>query len=675
MELIQISTPPTPPTPPEGSPATNLAAWAQYSIDWAKYTEDLAVFQRMQQNIGLVISPSQIVLGGRPDIPPGTGVEGPFGSRFNEIHQPVPGMKGYSDTRGPDQIGAWVDANTGLLRFDRLPDGSRLAGRFQNSNGGQYNGYFPPINKKDPVLPPDDKVTTPVGTNPILPPDDKVTTPVGTNPVLPVNPPVIISPPAPTPPPPPPPTVRTINLRDLVTLSAYTIDRQYIKGTLRDIPKEKIRVSNNSSEVDITVTMLGLAGVSFNPHTFDLPKASSIDVDVLFDPTVIDSYPEGVSAVNCVVNLTSNSAIFDPLPPPPPTPPAPPQPQPLPPVLPPFTPTPSTPITPTPTPSTPIQEDGWVERRYGPSQLSQAGIPRPINANRSVFESRQIQPELVRTIPEIAYANGELPAPYFITWGKLINLQQGRRYKFDVRTDDGMRVFVDGRLVLDAWRDQPPTTYTFYVDGLSGLRSIFIEYYNDRGIGTATVQWQLATSEVVNVVYDEPPPPPIFEPPIQILSPPPPPPPVPLPPPTPPVTTVWVDGTGAGGLSLGLPPAGWVQDPFGGAWYPPNDPYVLRDFDRAARPTTIVSAIDGSRGTFDPSRPATTTNTTVEVINPVPPVLIAPPPPPPPPPPVPQVFIVEQPTFFNDFSNDTSFGTRDRFVGGGGFTLEDQFLI
>jgi hypothetical protein len=46
--------------------------------------------------------------------------------------------------------------------------------------------------------------------------------------------------------------------------------------------------------------------------------------------------------------------------------------------------------------------------------------------------------------------------------------------------------------------------------------------------------------------------------------------------------TPYVDGTN-GKLNYGAPPTGWVQDPFGGAWYPPDDPYVLRDFDRAVR--------------------------------------------------------------------------------------------
>jgi hypothetical protein len=197
-------------------------------------------------------------------------------------------------------------------------------------------------------------------------------------------------------------------------------------------------------------------------------------------------------------------------------------------------------------------------------------------------------------------------------------------------------------LVLDAWRDQPPTTYTFYVDGLSGLRSIFIEYYNDRSIGTATVEWSLATTPFP--IRDFPPPPPIDVPPIEIISPPPPK--EKLPPAITPVTSFWVDGTGKGGLTPGLPPAGWVQDPYGGAWYPPDHPYVLRNFDR-----DVYSVLN--------------TNPPTETVYPV--LSLAPPPPPPPP----QVFIVEEPVFFNDFST----GGDVKYGNSKGFTLEDQFLI
>jgi hypothetical protein len=61
------------------------------------------------------------------------------------------------------------------------------------------------------------------------------------------------------------------------------------------------------------------------------------------------------------------------------------------------------------------------------------------------------------------------------------------------------------------------------------------------------------------------------------------PPPPPSPPPQP--TTTWVDGTGAGGLNYGTPPDGWVRDPYGGAWYPADHPYVTSGWGGRDIPT------------------------------------------------------------------------------------------
>ena len=371
------------------------------------------------------------------------------------------------------------------------------------------------------------------------------------------TPPVVTQPPItttpvftqpPSPPTPPAPSVRTINLRDFVTLSSYTIDRQYIKGSLRSIPKEVITVTNRSTELDITVSLLGLAGVSFNPSTFELTKNSSREVDVIFDYAAIDTYPEGVSAVTCVMNLSSNSVVVDPLP--------------------------ATAPAPIPTPTQPV-------------------LPPPVP-----------QPPVFTPPPQ-------LPPPDLVTGGGT------------PATQDGIG-FV-------------PTTTTR----------------------------------------------------TPVLPPPPPPP----PPPIPPVTTVWVSGL-EGGLKYGLPPAGWVQDPFGGTWYPPDDPFVLRDFDRAARPTTIVSAIDGSTGTFNPNQTVSSTGVSVDIINPIlilPPM--DPPPLPPPPPPEPDAFVSSGPTIITDFglNEPETFAATGGSGGGGGyvslsdtqftlsdygtFRLEDQFLF
>ena len=54
-------------------------------------------------------------------------------------------------------------------------------------------------------------------------------------------------------------------------------------------------------------------------------------------------------------------------------------------------------------------------------------------------------------------------------------------YTITVTADDGVRVWVDGNLIIDQWHDQPPTSYsaTGYLN--AGWHNIHVEYYQDVG--------------------------------------------------------------------------------------------------------------------------------------------------------------------------------------------------
>lgn len=56
-------------------------------------------------------------------------------------------------------------------------------------------------------------------------------------------------------------------------------------------------------------------------------------------------------------------------------------------------------------------------------------------------------------------------------------------YTLDVVADDGIRVWVDGQIVLDAWVHQGATSYTVPLN-LNGQHSIRIEYFEDGGSAT-----------------------------------------------------------------------------------------------------------------------------------------------------------------------------------------------
>ena len=57
------------------------------------------------------------------------------------------------------------------------------------------------------------------------------------------------------------------------------------------------------------------------------------------------------------------------------------------------------------------------------------------------------------------------------------------RWRFAVTADDGVRLYIDRQLVLNAWIDQPPTTYRVEVDLPAGSRTGRMEYYENGGGG------------------------------------------------------------------------------------------------------------------------------------------------------------------------------------------------
>jgi N-acetylmuramoyl-L-alanine amidase len=69
-------------------------------------------------------------------------------------------------------------------------------------------------------------------------------------------------------------------------------------------------------------------------------------------------------------------------------------------------------------------------------------------------------------------------------WTRTINLNAGI-YRFHVLGDDGIRLWIDGNLVIDKWLDQGPTEYTVDRTLSAGPHNFKIEYYENGGGATA----------------------------------------------------------------------------------------------------------------------------------------------------------------------------------------------
>jgi uncharacterized protein YkwD/chitodextrinase len=105
-------------------------------------------------------------------------------------------------------------------------------------------------------------------------------------------------------------------------------------------------------------------------------------------------------------------------------------------------------------------------------------------------------PALVRTDPQINFDWGGNPpdrsvgrSGFSARWQGSFNFAQGA-YTFSAMTSDGMRVYVDGSLILDRWSDQAATQYTVQQTLSQGLHAITVEYYENTGWSTAHLTWQ-----------------------------------------------------------------------------------------------------------------------------------------------------------------------------------------
>ncbi len=61
-------------------------------------------------------------------------------------------------------------------------------------------------------------------------------------------------------------------------------------------------------------------------------------------------------------------------------------------------------------------------------------------------------------------------------------------YRFKARVDDGIRVFVDGRILIDQWGDNPGTEFTADRFLKAGNHTVKVEYYQ-RGYDAFILFW------------------------------------------------------------------------------------------------------------------------------------------------------------------------------------------
>ena len=105
-------------------------------------------------------------------------------------------------------------------------------------------------------------------------------------------------------------------------------------------------------------------------------------------------------------------------------------------------------------------------------------------------------PAFVRTDGQINFDWGKgspdpslAPGDFSVRWTGTFALAAGA-YTFSATISDGIRIYLDGSLVLDRWFDQPSTMYSASATVSAGNHVITVEYYDYYALGTARVSWQ-----------------------------------------------------------------------------------------------------------------------------------------------------------------------------------------
>jgi beta-glucosidase len=88
---------------------------------------------------------------------------------------------------------------------------------------------------------------------------------------------------------------------------------------------------------------------------------------------------------------------------------------------------------------------------------------------------------------EGAAARGLPGEHYSIRWTGSVSAPEAGRYTIVTNSDDGVRVMVDGRKVLEDWTNHPPTIHRAAIELRPGEHAVVVEYY--QGVGGAAAQF------------------------------------------------------------------------------------------------------------------------------------------------------------------------------------------
>jgi RNase P/RNase MRP subunit p29 len=143
------------------------------------------------------------------------------------------------------------------------------------------------------------------------------------------------------------------------------------------------------------------------------------------------------------------------------------------------TPVPPTPVPPTPIP-TPVQITAWRGEYF--DNINLAGTPKVRNDKKVEFDWGNGSP-----------MQGIHADKFSARWTRRLDFE-ARTYRFSVRADDGVRLWVDGQLLIDQWNDGSLRTFSVERTMTKGKHGVRVEMYERSGHAAITFWREMVES-------------------------------------------------------------------------------------------------------------------------------------------------------------------------------------
>lgn len=82
---------------------------------------------------------------------------------------------------------------------------------------------------------------------------------------------------------------------------------------------------------------------------------------------------------------------------------------------------------------------------------------------------------------------------FSVRWSRTLNLTAGT-YRFTATSDDGVRIWVNGNMVINGWSDHKPETFTGDITLPGGGAQVVVEYYDSVGGAQIQMSWSQLSS-------------------------------------------------------------------------------------------------------------------------------------------------------------------------------------